>query len=88
MATTNGSTNGRGWGGRRSGAGRPPGARSKPKLEREAKLAKAAREGIGPVEFLLSEMRDLSLPREQRQLLAKWVAPYVSPKLSNPAFPR
>jgi hypothetical protein len=28
-------------------------------------------------------MRDLSLPREQRQLLAKWVAPYVSPKLSN-----
>jgi hypothetical protein len=28
-------------------------------------------------------MRDPALPREQRWLLAKWVAPYLSPRLSS-----
>jgi hypothetical protein len=70
-------------GGARPGAGRPLGRRSSSTLKREAALRRAAARNLGPVEFLLSEMRDLSLPREQRQLIAKWVAPYVSPRLSS-----
>jgi hypothetical protein len=52
-------------------------------LKREAALKRAAARNLGPVEYLLSEMRDPTLPREQRWLLAKWAAPYVSPRLAS-----
>jgi hypothetical protein len=38
-----------------------------------------------PVEFLLAEMRDPTVPREERRMIARWVAPYVSPRLATVA---
>jgi hypothetical protein len=72
-----------GHGGARPGAGRPRGRKSASTLKRAAALRRAAAKNVGPVEFLLREMRDLKLPRQERWLLAKWVAPYVSPRLSS-----
>jgi hypothetical protein len=72
-----------GHGGARLHAGRKRGGKNAATLKREAALRRAAAKNVGPVEFLLREMRDPELPREQRWLLAKWVAPYVSPRLSS-----
>jgi hypothetical protein len=36
-----------------------------------------------PVEYLLSIMRDRALPRNVRADAARWVAPYLSPRLSS-----
>jgi hypothetical protein len=72
-----------GHGGVRPGAGRPRGAKNVSTLKRAASLRRAAAKNVGPVEFLLREMRDTKLPRQERWLLAKWVAPYVSPRLSS-----
>jgi hypothetical protein len=72
-----------GHGGVRSGAGRPLGGKNSATVKREAALRRAAAKNVGPVEYMLAEMRDPGLPREQRWLLAKWVAPYVSPRLSS-----
>ena len=36
-----------------------------------------------PVEYLLSVMRDKTIPRAERTEAAKWAAPYISPKLSS-----
>jgi len=51
-----------GWGGPRPGSGRPVGRKSSSTLKREAALRRAAARNLGPVEFLLNEMRDLTLP--------------------------
>jgi hypothetical protein len=72
-----------GHGGARSGAGRPRGSKNVATRKRAAALKRAAAKRLGPVEFLLKEMRDTKLPRAERWLLAKWVAPYVSPRLSS-----
>jgi hypothetical protein len=72
-----------GHGGARPGAGRPRGRKSTSTLKRAAALRRAAAKNVGPVEFLLREMRDPKLPRQERWLLARWVAPYVSPRLSS-----
>jgi hypothetical protein len=73
----------KGHGGARPGAGRPRGAKNVSTVKRAAALRRAAAKNLGPVEFLLREMRDKKLPRQERWLLAKWVAPYVSPRLSS-----
>jgi hypothetical protein len=72
-----------GRGGARPGSGRPRGAKNKTTQKRAAALKRAAAKNVGPVEFLLREMRDKKLPRQERWLLAKWAAPYVSPRLSS-----
>jgi len=66
-------------GGKRPGAGRPPGALNK--------ASKAAREmaeatGITPLEFMLQVMRDEEAPRTERLDMAKAAAPYVHARLS------
>jgi hypothetical protein len=71
-----------GHGGARPGAGRKRGGKNRGTLKREAAFAKAAQTELMPVEFLLSEMRDPTVPREERRLIAKWVAPFITPRLS------
>ena len=69
-------------GGRRAGAGRPPGARNKRTIAR-LRLAKGQLEaGIAPLEYMLSIMRDESQPQERRDEMAKAAAPYVHPRLN------
>jgi hypothetical protein len=75
-----------GRGGARKGAGRKPGGKNRTTRQRETSRQKAVEEGITPVEFLLAEMRDLTVPREERRLIARWVAPYVSPRLAAVAI--
>jgi hypothetical protein len=36
-----------------------------------------------PIEYLLSVMRDKTIPRPERMDAARWAAPYLSPKLSS-----
>jgi len=70
-------------GGARAGAGRPKGAKNKSTVKRQAARAKAALKNLMPVEYLLSVMRDKTIPRAERMEAAKWAAPYISPKLSS-----
>jgi hypothetical protein len=74
---------GRPHGGARPGAGRPKGRKSTSTLKKQAALARAAARNLMPVEYLLSIMRDKSLARNVRMDAAKWVAPYISPRLSS-----
>jgi hypothetical protein len=69
-----------GTGGRRPGAGRKGGARSK--LDAEAR-AKAAESGITPLEFFLSIFRDETQPMSLRMDAAKSAAPYMHARLST-----
>lgn len=64
-------------GGSRPGAGRPPGAVNR--LAREA-VERAAAEGILPLDFMLSILRDDLRPDEERMDAAKAAAPYCHPK--------
>ena len=66
-------------GGARAGAGRKKG--SKTKLTEEA-LARAG-EGITPLEYMLTMLRDESLDALQRFEAAKAAAPYVHPRLAQ-----
>lgn len=84
------ASKGNGWGGARSntggarpGAGRKAGGTNARTRERKAKIAAAVASGLSPLEFLLKEMRDETLPREQRWLLAKWCMPFIHPHLAN-----
>lgn len=66
-------------GGKRPGAGRKPGAATKKTRE----IAnKAIEEGLSPLDYLLSLMRDESLPADDRKDAAKAAAPYVHPRLN------
>lgn len=75
-------------GGKRPGAGRPRGAKSKSTIERDLRLqqsiARAHEQGISPLEVMLSTMR--TLWKEGRWLqacqIAKDAAPYVHPRLT------
>lgn len=74
-------------GGKRPGAGRPRGAKSKATIERELRLQKSisrATEGISPLEVMLSSMRALWKEGQWAAAcqIAKDVAPYVHPRLS------
>jgi hypothetical protein len=67
-----------GHGGRRSGAGRKPGVATAKTRE----IAnKAASEGITPLEYLLSVMRDVGADDGRRLDAAKAAAPYIHPRL-------
>lgn len=67
-------------GGKRPGAGRPKGSANK----RTREIAdKAAEEGVTPLEYLLSVMRNELADEARRLDAAKAAAPYVHPKLST-----
>jgi hypothetical protein len=74
-----------GRGGRRLGAGRPPGSKN----QRTVEIARAAVEaGITPIEVMLSAMRELwdqGTPESKREAaaIAKDAAPYVHPRLAS-----
>jgi hypothetical protein len=65
-------------GGKRSGAGRKAGTptKSKAKMVAEAKAS-----GIMPLDYLLQELRDESIPRKDRQAAAIAAAPYLHSKM-------
>lgn len=67
-------------GGKREGAGRKRGALSKKTVEI---ATRAAEEGITPLEFLLSAMRDEGQQFDKRLDAAKAAAPYMHARLSN-----
>lgn len=67
-------------GGKRPGSGRPKGAATKKTRE----IADtAAAQGITPLEYLLSIVRDEALDRPERVDAAKAAAPYVHPRLAT-----
>jgi hypothetical protein len=67
-------------GGRREGAGRKPGSKTK----KTQLLAAAAREaGISPLEYMLAVLRDKTVDPERRDRMAAAAAPYIHPRLSN-----
>lgn len=69
-------------GGKRAGAGRPKGAKTK---RTKAVAEKAAAEGITPLEVMLDAMRRLHKGRryEKAAAVAKDAAPYVHPRLGQ-----
>lgn len=67
-------------GGARSGAGRKPGAINKATAKARAK---AEAEGVLPLDFMLSRMRDEQAPIADRMDMAKAAAPYIHAKLSS-----
>jgi hypothetical protein len=66
-------------GGARSNAGRKPGI---PNKRSRVDVAKAAREGDLPLDYMLKVMRDRKKPWERRDEMAKAAAPYLHPKLA------
>ena len=67
-------------GGKREGAGRPSGAVTK--RTREA-AEKAASEGLTPLDYMLSILRDETQEQEKRMWAAEKAAPYVHAKLAS-----
>lgn len=67
-------------GGKREGAGRKPGSATRKTRE----IAEAAlTEGITPLEYMLSIMRDETENKANRMDMAKAAAPFIHPKLSS-----
>ena len=66
-------------GGRRYGAGRPKGAKTK---KTQAVAMKAAAEGITPLEYMLETLRSAESTDEEKRWAAEKSAPYVHPRLS------
>ncbi len=65
-------------GGKRPGAGRPPGAATR----RTREIAdRAAEEGVTPLEHMLAVMLDESAEPSRRDDMAKAAAPYIHPRL-------
>ena len=64
-------------GGRRIGAGRLKGSPGKRK-----QFVEGASDWLGPVDYLLTVMRDKSQPIGIRLDCAKWAAPYLHPRLA------
>ncbi len=66
-------------GGKRPGAGRPPGAVNKATAARQAEVAAS---GVTPLEYMLQIMRDEAADEAKRLDAAKAAAPYVHPRLA------
>lgn len=66
-------------GGTRPGAGRKPGA---PNKATAAQRKAVTDSGLTPLDYLLSVMRDGTVPRDERVDAANKAAPYVHAKLS------
>lgn len=67
-------------GGKRDGAGRPAGA-----VTRRAREAadRAAQDGLSPLDYMLSILRNEEADTKDRMWAAEKAAPYVHPKLAN-----
>lgn len=67
--------------------GRPKGGKNKATVEREAiaadRLEKLKAEGVTPLEYMLSLMRDEEALPTERFEAAKAAAPYIHPKLAS-----
>lgn len=68
-------------GGYGPGAGRPKGAKNKPKGQDNTKH-EASTAYMTPLEYLLNVMRDESVPTHRRIRAAKVALPYIYPKAS------
>ena len=69
-----------GWGGRRANSGRKPGSANK----RTREIAdKAAEDGLTPLDYMLSVLRDDDAPFEERKWAAEKAAPYMHPRLQS-----
>lgn len=67
-------------GGKREGAGRPAGAVTK----RSRDVAeKASKEGLTPLDYMLSILRDVEADAKDRMWAAEKAAPYVHAKLAS-----
>lgn len=67
-------------GGKRAGAGRPKGAKTK----RHSEIArKAAAEGLTPLEFMLKILRDEGASYDERKWAAEKSAPYIHARLNS-----
>jgi hypothetical protein len=67
-------------GGARKGAGRKPGSATR--LNQEAR-EKALADGVSPLSYMLSVLRNEKLDRDARMDAAKAAAPYVHAKLAS-----
>ncbi len=66
-------------GGKRLGAGRPPGARNKRTLQTQAAIEKS---GLTPLDYMIGVMRNKKNDARVRLEAAHHAAPYVHPKLT------
>lgn len=78
--SANNQTKSNGRGGRRPGAGRPPGTAN---LKTREIADRAAEEGLTPLEYMLQVMRDEANEPRDRLSAAVSAAPYIHPKLSS-----
>jgi hypothetical protein len=64
---------------------RPKGAKDKaPRITAAAKQARAASsEGLTPLEYMLTVMRDSEAEPERRDRMASSAAPYIHPRLAS-----
>ena len=67
-------------GGKRPGAGRPKGTGNK---VTEAAKRKALEDGISPLDYMLSVLRDEGQTDDRRMDAAKAAAPYIHPRLAT-----
>ena len=72
-------------GGKRPGAGRKPGSKTK-KTQKAAK--EAAKQGITPLEYMLRILRDEGADASERAWAAEKAAPYIHPRLASSATAR
>lgn len=70
-------------GGARAGAGRKKGSKSPQTLKRAEIAAKALDNGLTPLDYMLSLLRDEDQDQAVRVDVAKAAAPYIHPKLAN-----
>lgn len=69
-------------GGKRPNAGRKPGSVSQDTAARKAMQKKALAEGISPLDYMLSILRDDTQEQSARFAAAKEAAPYVHNRLA------
>ena len=69
-----------GHGGKRAGAGRPPGARN---IRSEETARQIQESGLTPLQFLMDIVRDDDAPRKERIECARAAAPFCHAKLSS-----
>lgn len=67
-------------GGKRQGAGRPRGSKTKRTVELAKQIAES---GLSPLAYMLTIMRDKTADKKRRDEMAKSAAPYQHPKLAN-----